>query len=256
MKFPTKRVALPYTLSPGDEGVLELQNSGTLYVPATIPLMVRRFSVILMNQSAGSVTLESPVANLSVHGATETATIVIPAGRAVLLAAHDGVARWLVVNITNLSSGAPVGAVGAPVGAVGGSGTAVLQWGPQGGDTINGVSWLSNPTLANGGTFNYVLHVTNPSSSAVGFNGATAVYSKATGNPPPGVINVPAGGNITVTGNITVNGAVGSPGFIRLTLHDPFGAVQRSDINFVVGPAPVGAPPVGAPPVGGTGVGD
>jgi hypothetical protein len=255
--FPNKQVAAPYTVGPSDLGMaLQVTNAGTVTVPAVLLLMYPKFSMLVENQSTGAVLVAPENGNVKLNGLTTASSLSVAAGRTGLLAGDAGSLSWTGIDMSNLyTGGSPTGSP-APTGSppTGTPGAAVLTWGTGAGDTINGVAIASNPTLANGQTFSYLVHVLNPTTTPVASTFTDAIVS-GTGTAPAGV-TVPASGSSAVTGSFVVSGTVGHAGTITLTLHDPYGAVARAAINFVVGPAPTGSPPTGSPAPTGTGGGD
>lgn len=249
--FPIKEVVAPYTVSPNDLGLtLHVMTAGDVNFPSLLNAINQRFSIAIVNQSAGAVVLKSQGLLIKPNGqGPAVAAVTLPASATGLMAGIPGSLEWLCLNLnSNAVVPAPVGApVSAPVSAPVGGSSSVLFWGPGAGETLNGGAWNANPTLALGAVVPFVAKITNPLGIAI-IASITEVYQGVSAFTNFGSISVPGSSVATLTGSITVAGTIGNPGFIRLILTDPYGSAQRADMPFVIGPsgAPV-ATPVGAP---------
>lgn len=246
-EFPTKEVNAPYIVQPDDLGFnLKVMTAGTVYFEPILNAAFNRFSMMVVNGSAGNVLLETTAGAL-IRPAGQLPRIVnitLTPRQSALMAAVPDSLEWMGLNMSVNTAATPAPSPSpspSPSPAPAPGTEAYLVWGGPGlTDTINGVAANSNPTLANGSTFPFVVHVVNPLGVPV-LAQFTEVYTGVSAGSNFGPQVVPGNAHIQLNGTITVNGVVGGAGYIRLTLADPYGATQRADIPFVIG-APVGGP--------------
>lgn len=234
--YPTKEVNAPYVVQPNDLGLtLVVKTAGDITFGALLNAANPRFSIIVVNASSGAMQVKTSGPFIRRDGRLPAvAAMTLPVGGQHLMMAVPGSLDWAGVDLTSpVPAPGPSPAPGPAPAPAPGTVAAYLTWG-GGVDTLNGGAWNANPTLNNGSTFPFLVHITNPLNTPL--EGIfTEVYIGASAGTNFGTLTIPANSTHALAGALTVSGTIGQSGYIRLTVTDIYGSTTRADLPFVIG---------------------